>query len=152
MSSRTSLDMRDAFPSVESSPARPSGESSQEDCLPFLLDDESSGQDGSSSALKSRGSIRSTYGFSVDNKVDKSPVSSPSRNVGGVSRFSSSPKKLESASYGRDSHRLCSRNVKETTASRKGVEHKTTLLFWYQISVFYFIVDFTDVFLSFHMA
>jgi len=139
MSSQTSLDMRDAFPLVESSIARPSGETIQEDCLPFLLDDESSGQGGSLSVLKSRGSIRSTYGFSVDNKVDKSHVSSSSRNVGVVSRFSSSPKNLESTSYGRDSHRSCGRNVKETTASRKGDKHRTALLFWYQISTFYFI-------------
>lgn len=115
--SRTSSDMRDAL--AESSPARPSGESSQEDCLPFLLDDEPSGHEGVSSGSKNRASVRSTYGFSLDNKADKSPVSSPSRNVGVASRFSSSPKKLESTSYGRDSHRSGGTFFKETAAPRK---------------------------------
>ncbi|XP_020241298.1 serine/threonine-protein kinase ATG1c-like isoform X2 [Asparagus officinalis] len=117
--SRTSSDMRDVFPSVESSPARPSVESSQEDCLPFILDDESIGQDGNQSVLKTRGSVRPTYGFSVDSKVDKSPVSSQSNNVGVASRFSSSLKKMENTNFGQDTHISQDRNVKETTASRK---------------------------------
>lgn len=113
---------------AESSPARPSVGSSQEDCLPFLLDDESSGQDGSSSSLKSRVPVKPTYGFSVDSKVDKSPVCSPSKTVGVLSRLSSSPKKLENTSYGRDSHRSRVINVKETAPSRKGIKHSTTLI------------------------
>ena len=79
---------------------RPSWKSSQEDCLPFLLDDEPTEQDGSSSVVESRGSIRSTYGFSVDNKVDKSSVSSPSRNVGAVSRFSNSQRSWKASVTG----------------------------------------------------
>lgn len=143
--------MRDAYPSVESSPARPSGASSQEDCLPFLLDDESSGQDGTSSVLKTKGSIRPTYGFSVDSKADRSPVSSPSKNVD-ISRFSSPPNKVESTSYGRDSYRARGINFQETAVPRKGIDSGSTLLLWYQISTCCFILLFVLIFFFFSFS
>ncbi|GJN08334.1 hypothetical protein PR202_ga26243 [Eleusine coracana subsp. coracana] len=42
---RTPSDTRDGFPFINSSPTRPANQNSQEDCMPFPLDDESSGQD-----------------------------------------------------------------------------------------------------------
>ncbi|EXB36713.1 Serine/threonine-protein kinase ATG1 [Morus notabilis] len=52
------------------SPARKTDDNSQEDILPFFLDDESSGPEGSPSYLR-RSSMKSTYGFSLDAKVDR---------------------------------------------------------------------------------
>nr|CAB3501299.1 unnamed protein product [Digitaria exilis] len=43
--SQTPSDIRDGFAINNSSPTRPSSQSSQEDCMPFPLDDETSGQD-----------------------------------------------------------------------------------------------------------
>ncbi|XP_072985246.1 serine/threonine-protein kinase ATG1c [Typha latifolia] len=96
--SRTLSDTRDGFPLIESSLARPSGESSQEDCMPFPLDDESSAQD----QPMNRRSMRISYGFSLGTRSDKTPDFSPSKNVGLTSRYSSNNKK-EGAGYKHDS-------------------------------------------------
>ncbi|KAK9714168.1 hypothetical protein RND81_06G076200 [Saponaria officinalis] len=45
-------------------------ESSSDDCLPFLLDDDSSGPDGSPSFLGRRSSMKSSYGFSPDSRKE----------------------------------------------------------------------------------
>ncbi|KAL1804728.1 hypothetical protein ACET3Z_027796 [Daucus carota] len=63
----------DGFPFSESNPDRSTDESSQEDCLPFTLDDDSSGPDGSPSRVR-RSPLRSTYGFSVDKRNDRREV------------------------------------------------------------------------------
>ena len=77
-------------------------ESSQDDCLPFFLDDDSSGAGGSPSFLK----MKSTYGFSLDTKVDKrEAASTTSNNIILTSRHGSSTDKLESTSPKLDSHR-----------------------------------------------
>ncbi|KAL9247128.1 hypothetical protein vseg_020593 [Gypsophila vaccaria] len=45
-------------------------ESSSDDCLPFMLDDDSSGPDGSPSFLGRRSSMKSSYGFSPDSRKE----------------------------------------------------------------------------------
>ncbi|KAJ6851143.1 serine/threonine-protein kinase ATG1c-like isoform X1 [Iris pallida] len=116
--SQTLSDTRDDFPSVECTSTKPTGESPQEECLPFPLDDESGGQDLTPTLPKNKGSIRSTYGFSVNKRVDKSPVSSPSKNAGVISRYGS-PNKLDNTSYGQESHRSLGVNVKDTAVTSK---------------------------------
>lgn len=70
----------DGFLSSGSSPSRNMEESSQEDCLPFLLDDDSSGPDGSPSYLKKTSSMKSSSGFNVDTRFERREAeSSPLR-------------------------------------------------------------------------
>ncbi|XVF08170.1 hypothetical protein REPUB_Repub06bG0203000 [Reevesia pubescens] len=59
---------RATYPFSESSPVRSTEESFQEECLPFFLDDDSSGPEGSPSFSKKRSSMKSSYGFSPDAK------------------------------------------------------------------------------------
>uniref|UniRef100_A0A0E0KBS4 Protein kinase domain-containing protein n=1 Tax=Oryza punctata TaxID=4537 RepID=A0A0E0KBS4_ORYPU len=84
--SRTPSDIRDGFPFINSSPTRPSSQSSQEDCMPFPLDDEPTGQDegpvpDSKSAIKS-------YGFAMSKRLDKTSGQSPSKHASLVSKYS----------------------------------------------------------------
>ncbi|KAG0551778.1 hypothetical protein BDA96_01G452300 [Sorghum bicolor] len=83
--SRTPSDIRDGFPINNSSPTRPSSQSSQEDCMPFPLDDESSGQDegpvpDSKSPMKS-------YGLPTGKRLDKASGQSPSKHTSLFSRY-----------------------------------------------------------------
>ncbi|MQL86770.1 hypothetical protein Taro_019298 [Colocasia esculenta] len=98
----------DDFSSVECAQVRAPEGSFQDDCLPFLLDDEITGLEGNSSRLirnssmqctSSRqegsepvatrnSSMRSTYGFTVRSNVDKMPSCSPSKNTDALSRYS----------------------------------------------------------------
>ncbi|KAL4606620.1 hypothetical protein ACB092_09G116500 [Castanea dentata] len=104
--SRRSSRLLDAFRSPECNPVRNMEESSQDDCLPFFLDDDSSGAEGSPSFFKRRPSMKSTYGFSLDTKVDKrEAASTTSNNIIHTSRYGSSTDKLESTSPKLDSHR-----------------------------------------------
>lgn len=109
----TPLGVRDGPPLVEPNPARPSGESSHEDCLPFPLDDEPSGQDGNPSLPMKKSSVRTTYGFSVDTRLDKNLACSPSKNIDIVSGCSST-NKLEGAGYRHDSNRSLGGSAKDT--------------------------------------
>lgn len=68
--SRRSSRMVEGFPLAECNPVKNIEESSQEDCLPFILDYDSSGPEGSPS-LRRRPSMKSAYGFSPDSKVDR---------------------------------------------------------------------------------
>ncbi|XP_062095465.1 serine/threonine-protein kinase ATG1c [Humulus lupulus] len=63
------------FPLSDSNPVRKTDENSQEDCLPFFLDDDSSGPEGSPSYLR-RPSMKSTIGFSLDTKNERRERSS----------------------------------------------------------------------------
>lgn len=112
ISSQASPITRDSCTLVESSPARHSEGSSQEDCLPFILDDDSSGHDVSPSVVMKNASRRSTYGFSVDNKLDESPVCSPSRNMDNPSRYSNAIRRSETTSSRNDSYRYLDGSVK----------------------------------------
>ena len=59
----------DGFPLSELNPVGKTEEIAQED-LPFSLDDDSSGPDGSPSFV-GMSPIKSTYGFSLDAKADR---------------------------------------------------------------------------------
>ncbi|KAK9986422.1 hypothetical protein SO802_031373 [Lithocarpus litseifolius] len=103
---RRSSRLLDEFRLPECNPVRNMEESSQDDCLPFFLDDDSSGAEGSPSFLNGRPSMKSTYGFSLDTKVDKrEAASTTSNNIILTSRHGSSTDKLESTSPKLDSHR-----------------------------------------------
>lgn len=94
----------DGFPFSESDPASNMEENSQDDYLPFSIDDDSSGPEGSPSFIRRRSSMKSTYGFSPDKKVDR-------RIRDTTSRYSSVPDKMESATLVTDSHVQLGRNV-----------------------------------------
>ncbi|KAG8096613.1 hypothetical protein GUJ93_ZPchr0013g35936 [Zizania palustris] len=65
--SQTPSDIRDGFPFINSSPTRPLSQSSQEDCMPFPLDDESMDE---SHVPESKSPMKS-YGFSISKRLDK---------------------------------------------------------------------------------
>lgn len=72
---------------------RKTDESSQEDCLPFFLDDDSSGPEGSPSHLRQI-SMKSTYGFSLDTKTDRYEApSTTSRKVDHTVKYGSGRRK-----------------------------------------------------------
>uniref|UniRef100_A0A1J3GV99 Serine/threonine-protein kinase ATG1 n=1 Tax=Noccaea caerulescens TaxID=107243 RepID=A0A1J3GV99_NOCCA len=82
--SRSRLDSgtMDGIFSSGSSPSRNMEESSQEDCLPFLLDDDSSGPEGNLS-------MKSSSGFNIDAKVERRETeSSPFQCTELTSRYS----------------------------------------------------------------
>ncbi|KAL5217698.1 hypothetical protein ABZP36_018382 [Zizania latifolia] len=83
--SRTPSDIRDSFPFINSSPTRPLSQSSQEDCMPFPLDDESTGQD-ESHVSESKSPLKS-YGFAMSKRLDKTSGQSPSKHTGLFSRY-----------------------------------------------------------------
>ncbi|XP_038701963.1 serine/threonine-protein kinase ATG1c-like isoform X2 [Tripterygium wilfordii] len=93
--SRWSSRSMDDIPSSESSPLRNTEESSQEDCLPFFLDDDSSGPEGSPSYFKRRSSMKSTCSFSPDIQADRrEATSNVLNNVDFTSRYGSAINKL----------------------------------------------------------
>ncbi|XP_066395701.1 serine/threonine-protein kinase ATG1c-like isoform X2 [Miscanthus floridulus] len=83
--SRTPSDIRDGFPINNSSPTRPSSQSSQEDCMPFPLDDESSGQD--EGPVTDNKSPMKSYGFPMGKRLDKTSGQSPSKHTSLFSRY-----------------------------------------------------------------
>ncbi|CAN8316938.1 unnamed protein product [Cochlearia groenlandica] len=88
-SSRLNSRMMDGFHSSESSPSRNMEESSQEDSLPFLIDDDFSGPEGSPSHLKRSSSMKSSSGFNIDNRFERKEVeSSPLKGSEFTSRYS----------------------------------------------------------------
>lgn len=103
--------MIDGFPLSEANLVRTTEESSQEDCLPFSLDDESSGPDGSPSFIR-RSPIRSTYGFSLDSKSKRNEASNPSNRIESTSNQGSVTRKpdLMMFSLGRFKHSEGNRN------------------------------------------
>ncbi|CAH8265103.1 unnamed protein product [Arabidopsis lyrata] len=94
--SRLGLRTMDGFLSSGSSPSRNMEESSQDDCLPFLLDYDSSGPEGSPSYLKKTSSMKSSSGFKVDTKIErKEAESSPLKYTEFTSGYSSVDQKVE---------------------------------------------------------
>lgn len=78
-STRAASRTRDCFPLVEQNLARQTEEGSQEDCLPFFLDDDSNVLDGSPSLSSKRDSNISNYRSSFDVGVDKGSCSALNR-------------------------------------------------------------------------
>ncbi|KAE9611003.1 putative protein kinase Group-Pl-3 family [Lupinus albus] len=80
------------FCSTESDPSRRTGENYQEDCLPFFLDDDSSGAEGSPSFSRKKSSMKSTYGFDLNTMRDKVEVELASpimNNINYTSKYGS---------------------------------------------------------------
>lgn len=96
------------FPLFESKPVRDVAESSQDDCLPFFLDDDSSGPEGSPSRPKRRSSMKSTYGFSVDTKHGREATSNAGKNMD--LRYGN---KLDNTNLRHDSYKLSDENLNE---------------------------------------
>ncbi|XP_022971229.1 serine/threonine-protein kinase ATG1c-like isoform X2 [Cucurbita maxima] len=88
LGSKRSSRLVDGFPFSKSDHAGSMEENSQDDYLPFSLDDDSSGPEGSPSFVRRRSSMKSTCGFSPDKKVDRGTRDS-------TSRYSSLPDKRE---------------------------------------------------------
>ncbi|KAI3474134.1 hypothetical protein Pfo_028922 [Paulownia fortunei] len=86
--------------------------SSQEDCLPFSLDDDSSGPDGSPSFPR-RFTMKSLYGFSLDSKPDRRDISNL-ENRTDSSKYSGAPHKTEITESSLGSRRLSEGNLKES--------------------------------------
>lgn len=123
----------DDFPFYESKSVRDVAESSQDDCLPFFLDDDSSGPEGSPSFSKRRSSMKSTYGFSVDAKHGREATSSALNNLD--LRYGN---KLDNTNLRHDSYKLSDENLNEppkcldqrlANTRSKGIKNPNLFLF-----------------------
>ncbi|XP_050379371.1 serine/threonine-protein kinase ATG1c-like isoform X2 [Argentina anserina] len=119
--SRRGSRMGDGIP-MSASSIRNVEESSQEDCMPFLLDDDSSGPEGSPSYSRRRPSMKSTYGFSLDTKADRREAS-PSTSF----RYSSAIRK-ENSTQRFDNHKVSDRNLYDHPANQKSVNARSRAL------------------------
>ncbi|KAG6643284.1 hypothetical protein CIPAW_09G199700 [Carya illinoinensis] len=120
LGSRRSSRVVDEFPVCDFDPVRNMEENFQEYCLPFLLDDDSSGPEGSPSLRRRRrSSVKSTYGFSLDTKVGRrEAVSANSNNdVNLTSGFGSVTDNMESTSSRLDSRRPSNRITDPLTST-----------------------------------
>ncbi|KAG6580516.1 Serine/threonine-protein kinase ATG1c, partial [Cucurbita argyrosperma subsp. sororia] len=117
--SKRSSRLLDEFPFSESDPASNMEENSQDDYLPFSLDDDSSGPEGSPSFVR-RSSMKSTYGFSPDKKVDRG-----TRDT--TSRYGSIPDKMESTTLILDTRVQLERDV-HSDRSLKGASRSANTL------------------------
>uniref|UniRef100_A0A5B7ANB7 Putative serine/threonine-protein kinase ATG1 n=1 Tax=Davidia involucrata TaxID=16924 RepID=A0A5B7ANB7_DAVIN len=128
--SKRSARIIDRFPFSERNPLRNTEEMSQEDCLPFSLDDDSSGRDGSPSFVRKRSSMKSTYGFSLDTEVDRMEMSNTS-NQDLTSKYSGVTHKPENTGFRLDNYRPSEGNLKE---SLKSIDQK-------QVNIYPRVVD-----------
>ncbi|KAH8485015.1 hypothetical protein H0E87_026693 [Populus deltoides] len=100
LSRRRSSRSVDGFPFSESNLGRNADDNSQEDCLPFLLDDDSSGLECSPFVSKRMSPMKSTYGFSLDSRVGgRDATSNVLNDVDFTSRYDSARQNLENASF-----------------------------------------------------
>ncbi|XVE61957.1 hypothetical protein DITRI_Ditri06bG0080200 [Diplodiscus trichospermus] len=107
--SRTMAD----YPLAESCPVRNTEESFQEDCLPFFLDDDSSGPEGSPSFAKKRSSMKSGYEFSPDAKDTREATSHPLNIFDFTSKYTGRRHKLENTSYRLESRKVSGETLHE---------------------------------------
>ncbi|KDP24546.1 hypothetical protein JCGZ_25110 [Jatropha curcas] len=108
----------ESFPLPESNSMRNAEDISQEDCLPFFLDDDSSGPEGSPSFSKRGPSMKSTYGFSLDTRVDEREAKSNAlNNMNFTLRHSSANRNLENTSFKPDSNKFSDENLHEAPKS-----------------------------------
>ncbi|KAL6574679.1 hypothetical protein OROMI_011964 [Orobanche minor] len=85
---------------------------SQEDCLPFSLDDDSSGPDGNPSSQR-KSTIKSLYGFSLDTKPDRRDISNLA-NKADSSMHIGAPLKTEITGSNIGNRRFSEGNLKES--------------------------------------
>ncbi|KAA8516374.1 hypothetical protein F0562_016667 [Nyssa sinensis] len=114
---RRSSREKDGFSFSERNPVRNTEETSQEDCLPFNLDDDSSGPDGSPSFVRRRPSMKFAYGFSLDKRVDRREVYNTPNDMDLASKYSCATQKLENTSFRLDNYRPSEGNLKESLKS-----------------------------------
>lgn len=112
--SRRSSRIIDEFPLSECDPVRNTEENSQDDYLPFRLDDDSSGPDGSPSHLRRRSAMKSTYGFSLDAKFDRRDAApNTANNMDLTSRYGYATHKQENTGFRLEGHRPLDGILKE---------------------------------------
>lgn len=133
--------MGDGFPMSDTGAMRNMEESSQEDCMPFLLDDDSSGPEGSPSYSRRRPSMKSTYGFSLDTKADRREAS-PSTSF----RYGTATHK-EHSTLRFDSHKPLDRNLYNHLGSvdQKSVNARSRGILLLCSSSFLYMVAFKHV-------
>ncbi|TKY63311.1 Serine/threonine-protein kinase ATG1 [Spatholobus suberectus] len=115
---RSSSRLVGGFCSTVSDPLRRTEENYQEDCLPFILEDDSSGPEGSLSFSRKKSSMKSTYGFDLNAKlVDKAESASPiSNNINCTSGLGSMTQRSENSTNRLDKHKI-SRNLTDPLES-----------------------------------
>ncbi|KAK7287601.1 hypothetical protein RIF29_00882 [Crotalaria pallida] len=114
---RSSSRLVGEFCSTVSDPLRRTEENYQEDCLPFFLDDDSSGAEGSPSFSRKKSSMKSTHGFDVNTKLDKVASASPiSTNVNYTSKYGSVAQRPENTTKRLENH-IISRNLSDPPES-----------------------------------
>ncbi|KAL8039316.1 hypothetical protein ABFS82_10G027000 [Erythranthe guttata] len=91
---------------------RYTAQNSQEDCLLFSLDDDSSGPDGSPSSPR-RSTMKSTYGFSLDPKSGRRGISNVANRTE-FSKYSGGPHKTEIKGSSLGKCQLSEGNLKES--------------------------------------
>lgn len=96
------------FSPTVTDPLRRTEENYQEDCFPFLLDDESSRPEGSTLLSKKKSSMKSTFGFDLNAKLESTSISN---NVTYASRYSSVTQRPEIPSKRLDHHKISGRNL-----------------------------------------
>ncbi|KAK6943600.1 Protein kinase domain [Dillenia turbinata] len=114
--SRRSSATIESSPMLDCNPLGNAEEFSQEDCLPFSLEDDSSGPEGSPSYLGRRSTMKSTYGFSLGTKADvREDISTASNNIGLASRGTSIARPVENTGFRFDNGRTYDGSIKEST-------------------------------------
>ncbi|XP_028772975.1 serine/threonine-protein kinase ATG1c [Neltuma alba] len=102
----SSSKMVDEICLTESNPLR-AKENHQEDCLPFFLDDDSCGPEGSPAFSRKKSSMKSTYGFDLNTQRDRAGSAfATSNNINFTSR-----EQPENSAIMLDSHRTSARNL-----------------------------------------
>ncbi|XP_027186839.1 serine/threonine-protein kinase ATG1c-like isoform X2 [Cicer arietinum] len=106
---KSSSRMIGGFRSTATDPLRRTEENCQEDCLPFILDEDSSGPEGSTLFSRKKSSMKSTFGFDLNAKLDKESTSIYN-NVNSASRYSSVTQRPENTTKRLDNHKISGRN------------------------------------------
>lgn len=105
------------FCSAVSDPLRRTEENYQEDCLPFILDEDSSLPEGSPLFSRKKSSMKSTYGFDLNAKQDKAESTSTSNTVNYPSRYSSVTQRPENTTKRMENPKISRRNLTNPLAS-----------------------------------
>lgn len=94
-------------------------ESSLEECLPFQLDDDRNGPEGSPSYFKGKSTMKTTHGFSPEARFERRDVTSNNFNDTNLlsSRHGRFSYKMENAGFMPDSRRPSDRNIKDPMLS-----------------------------------
>lgn len=146
---RSSSRLVGGFCSTESDDLRKTEENHQEDCLPFFLDDDSSGAEGSPSFSRKKSSMKSTYGFDLNTKLDKvESASHTSNNVNYTSKYGSVAQRPENTTKRLDNHKISRRNLTdplESPEQRFASPHSKGINYQNEFSFFHFCFLWLDL-------